>query len=265
MNRRSRIQSFFVLNSRSIPIQSFFVLNSRSVLIQSFFVLNSRSVLIQSGKAPSKLREGPSRCGFSLIEMLAIISLAGVLSLVGAKLLTLFLEVDAAVATDAAVLLNLERLEDRFRSDVHAALRATLAAADAGGQTLTLDAPEGRVIRYLSDQETVVREVLGDAQVLSRDRFVFADGAVRFEVRFPLVQFTVQPAAGGLFRDVSRTAHESRAEARNKASAEAVEEQAKIAPQENVLPRTLNRSQRVSALLNWNHRFGTSIEQIEEQ
>lgn len=164
------------------------------------------------------------RVGFTLIEMLVIIALLGTLTLIGGRIITLFMEVDASVASDAVRLLNLERLEDRFRLDVHAASAAEVVG-DPGGETLLLSNPDAADVRYVIDGDTIVRRTALNGR-RARDRFTLAGATCRFEIADPLVRLILLPQG----------------------------EVTEADPRERLFANTLGRGQQISALLHANAR-----------
>jgi prepilin-type N-terminal cleavage/methylation domain-containing protein len=165
------------------------------------------------------------REGFSLMELLVVITMLGVLSLVGGRIVTLFLESDASVSLDAARQLNLQRLEDRFRIDVHAALSVSVEEDGAEGAVLVLALPRGDEIRYVVQGERVDRQASGTTRVPARDRFVIAGGSVRFTADPPVVTLMIEPA-----------------------------EEMLDSPQTAFLAGGLRHGERIVARLGWDHR-----------
>lgn len=162
----------------------------------------------------------PVRRGISLAEMLVVIALLGGMAVVATQTMMLFMGADTAVANDAALLLNLERLEDRFRQDVHAASRAEVADEPAR-QTLRLSGEERDEIRYISEENRIIRETVINGQ-RATDRFVFSGRHCRFQVDGPSVQFTVTD-----------------------------DENHSLGPSDQSFPTTLGKRQRVWARLDW--------------
>jgi type II secretory pathway pseudopilin PulG len=112
----------------------------------------------------------------TLIEMLILMSMLSViLGMVATTLIALF-KTDRQIRRDLAQQATLARLDNRFRSDVHAAKSCQV------GDACALALPDGRVVHYTPDGERLRREVRRGEAVEHRDAFVLPDTcAIRFQ------------------------------------------------------------------------------------
>jgi hypothetical protein len=130
------------------------------------------------------------------VELLIVLTLLAGMSLAVARLMTALLQLDAASAANAARDLTLERLEQRFRSDVHAALGAEVSSAGPGLMQLTLRMTGGEEASFIAEPSGLRWLRRRGDQTQASDEFVGLDGTIAFVSRPPLVELTLQPSPG---------------------------------------------------------------------
>lgn len=122
------------------------------------------------------------RRGKSLIELMVVIATLNVMLLVCVTLMHKMLRSQAGGARSLAESVSLARLANDFRQDVHAAIRAEGAAADAGEPAhCTLNLPDGHVVVYAGLPQALSRTESQDDKVQRRETYALADGEPRFE------------------------------------------------------------------------------------
>jgi prepilin-type N-terminal cleavage/methylation domain-containing protein len=103
-------------------------------------------------------RRSPPRPGYTLIEMLAVISLLSAVFLMVAQLLFGLMQAEQASTRDAVFDRRLADLALQWRSDLYAAAAVTM---DDGGQRLDCIAPGGQSVRYVVAEDAIVRTAEG--------------------------------------------------------------------------------------------------------
>lgn len=98
----------------------------------------------------------PFHAGFTLIEVLVIITIGGVALAMAALIVRGMLLADAASRTHAQTTLSLGRLAEQFRADARGSNTATPAAGEKP-TACTLAFPDGRRIRYECLDGRIVR------------------------------------------------------------------------------------------------------------
>jgi prepilin-type N-terminal cleavage/methylation domain-containing protein len=132
------------------------------------------------------------RRGFTLIEVLVMITLIGVALTAAVTTLVALLRIERQVRSDQTQHQSLISLASRWRADAHAAV----AASTSDDCEMTLS--DGRTIRYSFEAPRIVREVRRAGDVVHRDAFVISP---RAEVAFAvlgdpprrLVQLSISP------------------------------------------------------------------------
>lgn len=132
-----------------------------------------------------------SRGGWSLIEMLSVITLTTVLSVMCVQFIVLFLQVDSRTGVDALRELNLQRLEDQLRSDCRDVTTINVAQAD-NGSTLTIDRTDQAAAVYTVTPGVVARQSTTGEGENVHEVFTLAGHIVELEL--------VQEAAGEVVR-----------------------------------------------------------------
>lgn len=98
--------------------------------------------------------------GYSLIEMVTVISLMGVVMLACALMIHTLLKVEQVTRRDELLSLTVNEVVHRFRHDVH---RAELGTLSPDMRELSLSLGQGHVVVYqLEEQKITVREEIGD-------------------------------------------------------------------------------------------------------
>lgn len=108
----------------------------------------------------------PTRRGFTLLEMVAILGIMTVVLLIGTGLIAAVLRVDALGATTHQRLVWRATAADQFRRDVARATAAPARIGDraAGPDTLLLATADGSVVYRFADGELRRTEKRGDAE-----------------------------------------------------------------------------------------------------
>lgn len=143
-------------------------------------------------------RHCPRHCarpGWTLVEMLMVISLTGTLALLGTKVLILFLQLDVSNGAQAAAQLARERLELQFRRDVHHAMQAQIVPGATGLPQLTLTMPNAGQVTYTPDLDGCRRAARQGGTLSSDDVFLLGPVALAFESAPPLLELRIRPAA----------------------------------------------------------------------
>ncbi len=127
---------------------------------------------------------GSDRCGYTLIEMMLVITVIGALSVMGAVLIGLLMSAESRSTEGAVVQSTLSRLGRQLRADAHAAVSADVAAAsDVENARLNLKLADGRSIRYVASEGQIVREVDRESERPAREAFLLPEGTSRFVVK----------------------------------------------------------------------------------
>jgi hypothetical protein len=135
-------------------------------------------------EAPFSLRNRDSedRGGFTLMEMIVVITAMAAVSVTGALLVGLLMSAETQGARAIVKQQTLSRLGRQLRSDAHDATAVEVAdtpAQPAGVLVLTL--PDGSETRWTADNAAIVREVTSAAAVSQRESYELQDGTTRFQ------------------------------------------------------------------------------------
>ncbi len=133
-------------------------------------------------RASSMSKAGPSRSGFTLMEMLTVITAMSAISVTGALLVGVMLTAETKGARTALEQTTLGRIGRQLRLDAHAAASATFGESDAAEPRLEMPAADGRTIRWTAGSDGVLREVVAGDQRVHREEYRLAEGAGRFEI-----------------------------------------------------------------------------------
>lgn len=124
-----------------------------------------------------------SRPGYTLIEMLAVISLIGLALGTVALTLHALRSAERRISEDILYGEAAARLTSRLRSDAHLALSASLPEEAQGSRTLQLSAADGVIIEYSLSDRGVDRRVRQQENVQHRETFVIPiSPAARWEI-----------------------------------------------------------------------------------
>jgi prepilin-type N-terminal cleavage/methylation domain-containing protein len=120
------------------------------------------------------------RGGFSLIEMLAVMTTAAVLTGIAVGILYGLMRLEKTSRRQIARRVTMTRLSDQFRRDARSAREFTApeAGAQEGSAVLcrfSLD--EGRMVEYRAEAGAVSRTARAGDEVLDRDTFTLAEDA----------------------------------------------------------------------------------------
>jgi prepilin-type N-terminal cleavage/methylation domain-containing protein len=117
------------------------------------------------------------RRGYTLVELLVVISIVTVaLTSVAVALHSLF-QVDKQLRQELADAATLTRLAARLRSDAHGAEKAELMAGQTGTGGAAFTAQDGRRIEYREESRRLVRTARRGDNVEHRDVFALPDHA----------------------------------------------------------------------------------------
>ncbi len=122
------------------------------------------------------------RRGWTLIELLLLITATTILSVTGATVVCVLMAAERSGAEAVVVERSLSRLAQRLRSDLHAAEAAEVQSGDgAAAEALDVQLSGGRRVLYTSRPGEVTREVIEGEAVRERDGFRLPNGESRFE------------------------------------------------------------------------------------
>lgn len=116
------------------------------------------------------LQSRAGRRGFTLVELLTVISVLTAVMIVGTRLLILLMNLHTAAGIDLAQRETVQRLEGYLRRDLRQATDFTLPTDDQRPQILTIVLPTAAEVRYHFDGNGAVREALA-ANVPQREVF----------------------------------------------------------------------------------------------
>lgn len=120
------------------------------------------------------------RRGYTLVEMMIVITAIGMLAVMGAVLIGLLMAAANRGTEEAVVQTTFARLGRQWRSDVHAAAAAGVENLDGtDAARVTLRPFEGPAVTYTALPGSVVRES-GDAAERSRQEYLLPEGNTRF-------------------------------------------------------------------------------------
>jgi len=114
------------------------------------------------------------RSGWSLLELILVITMLGVLSTLAAQMFTIFFESDTRGFMETTSRLSMDRLADQFRQDVHQAAVVTIESPER----MQIQTPSGEIV-FEVKAHSVIRSV---AQQSTSERFFTgADVSCEFE------------------------------------------------------------------------------------
>jgi prepilin-type N-terminal cleavage/methylation domain-containing protein len=115
-----------------------------------------------------------NRRAFTLIEILVVITVGSVLMGVAVVMLAALLKSEGSSRRHLEYCTILNRLDDQFRDDVHAAAKATPGER---GEALELVMPEpgAKLVRYRFEPGEIVREESEGEKILGRESFTLPE------------------------------------------------------------------------------------------
>jgi len=145
------------------------------------------------------------RRGYSLIEILVVITVGSVMLGVAVAMLHTLMQVQEDSREWLRYHTTLGRLGRQFRCDVHAAVGFQPPEAKPGGDPPTpwqLDFKPDRVVRYRVDQRGLIRTEQTGGNLLRREAFWLPDDRavsirLQAETRPPIVSLSITSGAGG--------------------------------------------------------------------
>jgi prepilin-type N-terminal cleavage/methylation domain-containing protein len=123
----------------------------------------------------------PVRSGYTLIEMLLVITVLGVLSAMGAVLIGLLMSAESRGTEGIVVQTTFSRLGRQLRADVHAAESAdVVAVGEVVDGRLNLQLEDGGSVHYIAEEGQIVREFERGNDDKLREEYLFPEGTSRF-------------------------------------------------------------------------------------
>lgn len=111
--------------------------------------------------------QSPSRTGWSLLELVLVITMLGVLTTMAGQMLTIFFETDSRTLSETSARLGMDRLANQFRMDIHQASEVSIESP----QRIRIQTPTAAII-FEAAEQTVLRSI---PERLTKDRFKLAD------------------------------------------------------------------------------------------
>jgi type II secretory pathway component PulJ len=115
---------------------------------------------------------GKSPPGFTLIEMITVISLSSFVLVSVAMAISSLHRLNRKLRDDLPAAANVTRLGLQFRSDVHASQQIEIVSKDPASPLLRFTLGNNRTIEYSSDQNRISRIVQNGGQTERREEFV---------------------------------------------------------------------------------------------
>jgi type II secretory pathway component PulJ len=115
------------------------------------------------------------RKAFTLVEMVAVIAVSSAIMGVGIVMLAALLKNESSSRKHLEFCKNMNRLDEQFRADVHAA--ASASRTEGGALQLQLPAPNKTLIRYSCESQEITREEieLEDNKTLRRESYALPE------------------------------------------------------------------------------------------
>lgn len=124
-----------------------------------------------------------TRTGWSLLELILVITVLGILTTLATQMFSIFFEADTRGLTETTTRLSMDRLTTQFRHDVHQAQAVTMESP----QRLLLQTPTAKIV-FEVDGPAVFRSVEPHQ---TKEKFVTGeDVTCRFEQADRLVKLT---------------------------------------------------------------------------
>ena len=145
------------------------------------------------------------RSGFTLVEMLVVISVAAVMLGLSVSTIHLLLDAEHEAARSLRFNTSVARLAQAFRGDMHASRQVELPASEAGQPIVLVASADGRQFRYELDAHLATRIETEAGKEVHREVYYFPPhSSLRFEHRSDqkgpdqkLVLLEIEMAAGG--------------------------------------------------------------------
>jgi hypothetical protein len=129
--------------------------------------------------ARKQVRRPPMRGGWQLVELSMVITVLGMISVASTRMVIGLMAIETRAGQSLNDAETLKRLGDAWRTDIHQATRASLAA---DGNTFTIDLADGRRVTYRINAATLTREEPSPRRrAPARDAFSASARAWRFE------------------------------------------------------------------------------------
>ena len=138
---------------------------------------------------------GKQRHGWTLIEMLIVISATGVLTVTGAITIGMMMTADGRGAESLVHQTSIARLSAQFRSDLHATTEVSIEDINgAEQQQLVLQQVDGSTITYQAAEGMLERQVDSDTNDGRREGYRLPEGRMHFEFlrEDRIVQFVLE-------------------------------------------------------------------------
>ena len=111
---------------------------------------------------------------FTLIEMVAVITVGSAITGVGVVMLIAMLKSEGSSRRHLELCKNMVRLDEQFRADVHAAV-STSMSEDASSMELTLPGDANRRVSYIVRPKEIAREEVENGKMLRQESYGLPD------------------------------------------------------------------------------------------
>jgi prepilin-type N-terminal cleavage/methylation domain-containing protein len=119
--------------------------------------------------------------GFSLLELLSVISLLGVVLAIASTLLGSAMRLQSRANDRANFQRTVAQFSQRFRSDAHGAV--SVDEKKDGLQSIVLTCKGKRVVVYVAHPNSIERRVESDGTVKHREQFLLPESKSQFSIR----------------------------------------------------------------------------------
>lgn len=120
--------------------------------------------------------ERASRTGFTLVELMVVISILGVILILAGMTFHLLLRTEKLVSQSFITERTLSRLAIQFRDDCHLSEQGEfVSSADGGRRELRLIQPGGTVVKYVIGDRSLVRILVERDEVVSREDYLLPE------------------------------------------------------------------------------------------
>jgi prepilin-type N-terminal cleavage/methylation domain-containing protein len=116
-----------------------------------------------------------SRRGWTLIEMAVCLTIGALVFASAVELLGFAMHADVCGGRAAESLQSLDRLAERFASDVRSAIDVRTTAPKDAATRWTIELPDGRRIEYAFDDHSLLRTTFRADKIADRDAFALGD------------------------------------------------------------------------------------------
>jgi prepilin-type N-terminal cleavage/methylation domain-containing protein len=118
--------------------------------------------------------------GFSLLELLSVISLLGVVLAVASTLLGSAMRLRSRAGDRANFQRTVAQFSQRFRSDAHGAV--SVDETKDGLPSIILSCKDKRVVVYVAHRSSIERRVESGGLIKHREQFLLPESEIRFSI-----------------------------------------------------------------------------------